>query len=295
MPGVRPEQLDAIARRTHERMVLEGLLQHRSVADATLVWLAPASSPTCRTSSSRTRRASSRRREIVESLFENPRPLDGHPAPRRRVPRGVLPQEGARARTSRCPRRRTPRSRPTPAPRAGRGRSPGGGAAAAAELRRRKHRRTSSSGSRSLTVVAADPRRLPREPGGAPLPRPRPEPARLDGRPEVAQDERGRRRDDREHEERLGGRPPGHRPAAGVDEEVLPHVGDREEPALADRRDAFARHPAAQRTRRRSRRTGTFPRRSASRQAHRPAPPALAPGALTGGARGRLTFLPAAV
>src|SRR5512140_1506693 len=34
-PEARPEQLDALARRSREPRVLEGVLQHRSVADAT--------------------------------------------------------------------------------------------------------------------------------------------------------------------------------------------------------------------------------------------------------------------
>ena len=71
-PEARAEQLDAIARRTRERRVLEPILQHRAVADATLVWLArrvPAElQDVLVTNQSRLLAAP----EIVESLFENP-------------------------------------------------------------------------------------------------------------------------------------------------------------------------------------------------------------------------------
>jgi hypothetical protein len=71
-PEARAEQLDAIARRTRERRVLEPILQHRAVADATLVWLArrvPAElQDVLITNQSRLLAAP----EIVESLFENP-------------------------------------------------------------------------------------------------------------------------------------------------------------------------------------------------------------------------------
>ena len=71
-PEARAEQLDAIARRSHERRVLEGVLQHRSVSDATLVWLARRVPPELQdvliTNQSRLLATP----EIVESLFENP-------------------------------------------------------------------------------------------------------------------------------------------------------------------------------------------------------------------------------
>ena len=70
-PEARPEQLDAIARRSHERRVLEGVLQHRGVSDATLVWLARRVPPDLQdvliTNQARLLAAP----EIVESLFEN--------------------------------------------------------------------------------------------------------------------------------------------------------------------------------------------------------------------------------
>lgn len=68
----RPEQLDAIARRCQEKAVLEGVLQHRAVADATLVWLARRVMPDLQdvlvTNQARLLAAPA----IVESLFENP-------------------------------------------------------------------------------------------------------------------------------------------------------------------------------------------------------------------------------
>ena len=71
MPESRSDQLDAIARRTSERRVLEGILQHRSVADATLVHLARHIEPDLQdvliTNQARLLAAP----EIVESLFEN--------------------------------------------------------------------------------------------------------------------------------------------------------------------------------------------------------------------------------
>ncbi|MFN7988293.1 MAG: hypothetical protein U0529_12540 [Thermoanaerobaculia bacterium] len=71
-PEARAEQLDAIARRAHERRVLEGVIQHRSVSDATLVWLARRVEPELQdvliTNQSRLLATP----EIVESLFENP-------------------------------------------------------------------------------------------------------------------------------------------------------------------------------------------------------------------------------
>jgi hypothetical protein len=72
MPETRPEQLDAIALRAHERRVLEGVLQHRSVATSTLVRLARHIEPDLQdvliTNQARLLAAP----EIVESLFENP-------------------------------------------------------------------------------------------------------------------------------------------------------------------------------------------------------------------------------
>ncbi|MBK9966279.1 MAG: hypothetical protein IPP07_15790 [Holophagales bacterium] len=72
MPESRPEQLDAISLRTHERKVLEGILQHRSVATSTLVRLARHIEPDLQdvlvTNQARLLEAP----EIVESLFENP-------------------------------------------------------------------------------------------------------------------------------------------------------------------------------------------------------------------------------
>jgi len=72
MPEARPEQLDAIALRTHERRVLEGVLQHRSVSNSTLVWLARRVEADLQdvliTNQARLLAAP----EIVESLFENP-------------------------------------------------------------------------------------------------------------------------------------------------------------------------------------------------------------------------------
>lgn len=68
----RPEQLDAIARRCQEKAVLEGVIQHRAVADVTLVWLARRVMPELQdvliTNQSRLLAAPA----IVESLFENP-------------------------------------------------------------------------------------------------------------------------------------------------------------------------------------------------------------------------------
>lgn len=72
MPETRPEQLEAIALRTHERRVLEGVLQHRSVANSTLVRLARHIEADLQdvliTNQARLLAAP----EIVESLFENP-------------------------------------------------------------------------------------------------------------------------------------------------------------------------------------------------------------------------------
>lgn len=71
-PEAKSEQLDGIARRTQERRVLEAVIQHRAVANVTLVWLArrvPAElQDVLVTNQSRLLAAP----EIVESLFENP-------------------------------------------------------------------------------------------------------------------------------------------------------------------------------------------------------------------------------
>jgi hypothetical protein len=68
----RPEQLDAIARRCQETAVLEKVIQHRAVADVTLVWLARRVMPELQdvliTNQARLLSAPA----IVESLFENP-------------------------------------------------------------------------------------------------------------------------------------------------------------------------------------------------------------------------------
>lgn len=70
--GARPEQLDGIARRTHDRRALEAILQHRGTASSTLVWLARRVPPELQdvlvTNQARLLAAP----EIVESLFENP-------------------------------------------------------------------------------------------------------------------------------------------------------------------------------------------------------------------------------
>jgi len=71
-PECRPDQLEALARRTKERRVLEKVIQHRGVSDATLVWLARRVPPDLQdvlvTNQARLLAAL----EIVESLFENP-------------------------------------------------------------------------------------------------------------------------------------------------------------------------------------------------------------------------------
>jgi hypothetical protein len=70
--GVRPEQLDAIARRTTDPHVLEPLLRARSVSDETLAWLAERIPPNLQdvliTNQTRLIAAP----VIVERLFENP-------------------------------------------------------------------------------------------------------------------------------------------------------------------------------------------------------------------------------
>lgn len=72
MPECKAEQLDAIALRSRDRKVLEGVLQHRSVATSTLVRLARHIEPDLQdvliTNQARLLSAP----EIVESLFENP-------------------------------------------------------------------------------------------------------------------------------------------------------------------------------------------------------------------------------
>jgi len=70
--GVTPGQLDAIARRTHDRAVLEPLIRHKAVADETLAWLAERAEPYLQdvivTNQVRLLSAP----VIVEKLFENP-------------------------------------------------------------------------------------------------------------------------------------------------------------------------------------------------------------------------------
>ena len=71
--GVRPEQLDAIARRTADADVLEILIQHKTVPDETLAWLAETVDGPLQdiivTNQVRLLQAP----VIVERLFENPR------------------------------------------------------------------------------------------------------------------------------------------------------------------------------------------------------------------------------
>lgn len=71
-PGARTEQLDAIARRTKERRVLEGVLQHRAVSDATLVWLARRIPPDLQDVLVTNQARLLATPGIVENLFENP-------------------------------------------------------------------------------------------------------------------------------------------------------------------------------------------------------------------------------
>ncbi len=71
-PGARTEQLDAIARRSKERRVLEGVLQHRSVSDATLVWLARRIPPDLQDVLVTNQARLLATPGIVENLFENP-------------------------------------------------------------------------------------------------------------------------------------------------------------------------------------------------------------------------------
>ena len=71
--GIRPEQLDAIARRTHDADVLELLIRHKAVPDDTLAWLAETVDGPLQdiivTNQVRLLQAP----VIVERLFENPR------------------------------------------------------------------------------------------------------------------------------------------------------------------------------------------------------------------------------
>ncbi len=71
--GIRPEQLDAIARRTEDEVVLELLIRHKSVPDETLAWLAETVAGPMQdiivTNQVRLLQAP----VIVERLFENPR------------------------------------------------------------------------------------------------------------------------------------------------------------------------------------------------------------------------------
>src|SRR5512141_2765412 len=72
-PGVRPEQLAVVARRTHDAFVLEPLIRHRAVPDETLAWLAERVDPPLQdilvTNQTRLIAAP----VIVERLFENPK------------------------------------------------------------------------------------------------------------------------------------------------------------------------------------------------------------------------------
>lgn len=71
MPECRPEQLDVVARRTGERRVVEGILQHRAVATSTLVWLARHIEPDLQDVLITNQARLLASPEIVESLFEN--------------------------------------------------------------------------------------------------------------------------------------------------------------------------------------------------------------------------------
>ncbi|MGA7991653.1 MAG: hypothetical protein WCC53_09500 [Thermoanaerobaculia bacterium] len=72
-PGVRTEQLDAIARRVQDAFVLEPLIRHKAVSDETLAWLAERVDGPLQdiiiTNQVRLLKAP----VIVERLFENPR------------------------------------------------------------------------------------------------------------------------------------------------------------------------------------------------------------------------------
>jgi hypothetical protein len=72
-PGVRTEQLAAVAQHTHEASVLEPLIRHKAVSNETLAWLAERVDPPLQdiivTNQTRLIAAP----VIVERLFENPR------------------------------------------------------------------------------------------------------------------------------------------------------------------------------------------------------------------------------
>ncbi|HQR46785.1 MAG TPA: hypothetical protein PLB02_11130 [Thermoanaerobaculia bacterium] len=71
-PGVRPVQLDAIARRTADASILEPLIRHKEVPDETLAWLADRVDPYLQDVlvTNQVRLLASP--VIVERLFENP-------------------------------------------------------------------------------------------------------------------------------------------------------------------------------------------------------------------------------
>ena len=71
-PECRPDQLDVLARRTKERRVLEKVIQHRGVSDATLVWLARRVAPDLQDVLVTNQARLLATPEIVENLFENP-------------------------------------------------------------------------------------------------------------------------------------------------------------------------------------------------------------------------------
>lgn len=68
----RPEQLDAIARRTHDARVLESIIQQRAVSDDTLVWLARRIPPDLQDVLVTNQARLLATPAIVEGLFENP-------------------------------------------------------------------------------------------------------------------------------------------------------------------------------------------------------------------------------
>ncbi len=71
--GVRPEQLDAIARRTEDETVLEPLIQHKAVRDTTLAWLAERVDGPMQDIIVTNQVRLIESPVIVERLFENPR------------------------------------------------------------------------------------------------------------------------------------------------------------------------------------------------------------------------------
>jgi hypothetical protein len=71
--GVRGEQLDAIARRTQDASVLEPLIRHKSVPDATLAWLAERVDGPLQDILVTNQVRLLESPVIVERLFENPR------------------------------------------------------------------------------------------------------------------------------------------------------------------------------------------------------------------------------